>query len=173
MKLFDFSSLRDLVKSASEKKRDLDTRINELQRKRDALAGTPASRADVKAFLEVRIKSAAQRYESRLRGALTPLVTLGARLNIHDQGQHGVSPTLGRGGDLDVQGLDDVLCGLYEAQVRKTIFEAIDRMDWPANAMEATQRKEQLARLDEQLDRLMIEREELVRTANEAGVSLD
>ncbi|MBB5270315.1 hypothetical protein [Quisquiliibacterium transsilvanicum] len=174
MKLPDFLGLRSVIQSASAQKRDLDERILELQRKRSTVEAAPAAKSVVKSFIAGRMRAAASGYETMMQQAVRPFAIQGFRMGIHEHVAGPGRPTLFPATDVDPRALDQALCFLLRDQAEKAVAATIDAMqDWPPNAMTAEQRAAELTRIDAELDKLTSARDELVRNADAAGITLD
>jgi hypothetical protein len=170
--MFDFDPIKRSIKRLQERLAEIDTQIQELQRKRNAVLSAPAARVDIKAMLAKWIDATAGKFAPLLGAYLNDYIrrpgSIPTALQLQDL--LSLSKTDMLTGDMSANQLEAVLCACFGSQLKEAFTRAVDAMDWPTEGLPLSERQAYIAEVDQQLEALYREQGELRERAAEAGL---
>lgn len=175
MALFDFASLRRSIQSIEERLKKLRIEINDKQRQRNAILGAPLCKDDVKQMLASWVQASADQHVKSLQESLTRMGRdpRGFSAQLTQQSAPRLFGAVsGYGQEPSASDMDKALCGLFGAELVRTLGEVVDRMEWPQQGLPMSQRQAAADKIERDLAELMREEEDLMNQAAEAGITL-
>jgi len=173
MGLFDFASIRRSVAGLEQQLQKMHVELGTLHRQREAVIYAPASKDDLKSMLATWIKSSGDKYRASLNTTLTQFVRVPRNMTPQRLAQIvGISSGDQSLGDVvrpcDV---DQALCALFGPLLNAALIDQIDRIDWPEGSMSSDQRAAATEKLTARIDSLEKEKNDLINSAEEAGIT--
>ena len=148
--------------------------LREAEAQRLKLINAPVPKDDLKLVVRQVVDNASRGFNEGLRAALLPFLHEGAALQqparVDTLGVAG----LGRRRDetTSLRQVDQLLCGLFGAQVTDALIKAVDAMDWPNDGLPYAQRAAALAKVDGDIFKIRARIRALYEQAESVGVSL-
>lgn len=172
--MFDFlkikNALVDLGGQMATLRKDKET----LMRKREDLVIAPGTKADVIAMFHAHIDEHAAHFPQRLRQAIESNSAFGRDPHRGPDGkpQFGVLSQARRShhNPCSATDLEESLYFILGPAIKKATADAINAMDWPAEAAPLADRAAQLAKLDKEIGELEQAEAEMRSAATAAGV---
>ncbi|MDP3669570.1 MAG: hypothetical protein Q8R69_07770 [Telluria sp.] len=172
MSIFDFASFRRSLAGLGEQLKKMQSEIEELRRKREALLSTPANKADVKEMLSGWVRDAGEEYRKSLHTTLAMFIrnprAMTPALLAKTMSVTGAAQPLGDG--LRPQDVDQALCALFAPLLKTALMEQVDLMDWQNQGLPMKERAIEAEKLESRIFELEKTYAELVNQADEAGI---
>lgn len=175
MGLFDFALIRRFGANLEQQIRKMEAELEQLRRQREAAIYAPASKEDLKTMLSSWVKSSGDKHRAALSEALTKFVrhprNMSPKTLAEIVGITGVSQPLG---DAVVpRDVDQALCALFGPLLNQALLEHVDSMVWPEGSLTSAQRAADAEKLSGQIDKLQLEVNDLIQSAEDAGITWD
>lgn len=170
MSAFDFLKIKKTVTDLQSHVHRLRAEQERLRAERDRIAKTPATREDVAEFLSRQIDKNSADYLRVFHGLLADLAARPDRLNASPETRvltatrPNIAPTV-----FTVESAVSVFLG---ETMKESLEAIIQAAPWPADAMPIVKRNQRLAELDATLAELSAEEDEILRHANQSGLSI-
>jgi hypothetical protein len=166
--MFDFNSLKKQVAGIGAKVRESSMELENLRRKREEIVAAPSSKQDAIAAMHSRIDREAETHRKILITSIRPLIIKGSASRIDAPilaaARHDTAPT--------ALSLESGLCMAFGAELKRSISDTIEAMDWPEYALDESEKTAEITRLDAAIQKTESELTELVTAAHAAGISL-
>lgn len=173
MSVFDFLSVKKTINDAAAQLKVLREKSDGIRAQCAVINAGAAAKSDVRAAVDKWVDDMAagftQLLQSRMRG-----LTQDARSLANARFINHVMSLIGEPSSREetpTHQINQVLCGLFGAQVKTALAKVIDSMKW-AEGLPLAERPAALARLGSELEQAMAEESELTAAAKEAGVPL-
>ena len=170
MSTFDFLKIKKTVNDLQSHIGKVRNEIRDLQAEREKIAKAPATREDVKSFLFSRIENKGSDYSRTFNDLAINLAMRPDRLN-----RTADTPvmTVTRG-DMAATPytIEGAVCAFLDGVLRQGIAAAIDAAPWPADSMPIAERQRQLGAAALGADETDTDDGEILRHANDSGISI-
>ena len=172
--MFDFMKIKTAITGIGEHMSGLRGEMESLKRKREELAAAPGTKADVIAIFHANIDETAAKYSGRLQRAIEVSLNHGRDMHAGPNGRPQLGPlTLARENFTTPCTPHDIEASLFFVigpAMKAAVADAINAMEWPADAQPLAGRAAEIAKLDKKIAALEKSEQELRREAADAGV---
>lgn len=178
--MFNFGLIRKTLSDYAKALRDIRLEIESLERQREDLLFTPASKTDVRVAMRAWVDGNRSRYVSLLQKDFAVLAN--SRKQLEDPSavaqRMAINPLVETPPTSmhvvrERAGIDFAVCGLFGDALLKSIDAVLDGMQWPDNALSNSDRVSKLNELDAKLERLKAEEQKMVDVATKEGLVVD
>jgi hypothetical protein len=172
--VFDFTTLLRPLQGLKARAGALREQLATLTAERNRIQHAPAARADVNAMIVRWIDNKAAGFAASFTAAVNEFVrrpqTMQGDLRVNQV--LSLTGAANGGEELAAGAIDRALCALMGPQIKQALISALDTQEWPQEGLPLAARAQELARIDQQIEKLQRELDTLSQQAADAGIVL-
>lgn len=165
----DFSSTQKFIEAQSKKYFGLTTELRQIQTEIAATIGATTNRKDVCELAVNWVEIAKARFAPALANRMRNSFTQG-ETSPYEFGFFAAMEAQSRG--LTAGAMDEAMCAVFGTEIKITLIDAINKMDWPNEGLPRVERAARVEKLRAHEKEILAEIAALIKQADEAGFEL-
>ena len=167
--MFDFLSIRKTVDSVREQYMKLQTELNRVQSEILSTRCAAPHRQEWHDAAKSWVDESAAKFAPAVSARITNKYTTGPS-SAFKLGSFGI--TTRESGDANPGHMDALMCAIFGSQIKKAIFDVIEKMPWENEGLPPIERAAKLEKLRAEEKEILTRRADLVKSAETAGIEI-